>query len=200
MVNFLAERGLDMSLITFYGFKKDDRQFLTRQVEVQAPEKPSGSTYSYSKSENLKALTSLAEKMGVRGLFDKMKSFFSNEFPQAYSYPGKTGYGYSLTERTDKGTLSNRVYISIYIWENKHEPVELVFWNRAVTAAKEAFEEFLSQRRERFRNEHDSQRTWVKSVEDWENLAIALKPLLPEIISSWQAKMQTSIEEGPVEE
>lgn len=36
MVQFLAKSELDISLITFYGFKLDGKTLLARQVEVQA--------------------------------------------------------------------------------------------------------------------------------------------------------------------
>lgn len=197
MVNFLTDGGLDISLITFHAFEKDGKQFLAKQVEAQ-PERPPIS--KYSKSENLKALMSLAEKVGVSELLGDMASFLSNELPSASQWPGKTGYSYSLIEQTEKGTPSYRVYTSLYIWENNPGQIELVFQNRAVAAAREAFDTLRSQYAERFREEHGILKTWVKSGEDWEVLSESLKPVFPEIVSGWKAKTEEESIEAQLDE
>jgi DNA-binding HxlR family transcriptional regulator len=187
MVNFLAEGGLDISLITFHAFKNDGGQFLARQVEVHS-ENPPGP--GYSKTENLKALMSLAEKTGVSELLQNMASFLRDELPSAYEHTGKTGYSYTLPELTEKGNPTLRVYTSMYIWENKPRQIELVFQNRAVATAREAFDKLLSQNGDRFREEHENLRTWVKPGEDWEGLSMSLKSVFPEILSGWRAKTE----------
>lgn len=40
MVDFLARRGLDMALLTFYGFEIDKKTLLAKQVDVPPPDKP----------------------------------------------------------------------------------------------------------------------------------------------------------------
>jgi hypothetical protein len=70
MVAFLAQCELDISLITFHGFKEGTDTLLARQVEVQA--QPAGGTVKSTKdrepSEAGEAHHGVGHKAGVRGV------------------------------------------------------------------------------------------------------------------------------------
>lgn len=194
MVDFLSKSGLDISLITFHAFNKGDNLFLARQVEVQVREPP-GQQKRYTKSANLEALKALANKIGSAKLLETMAQFFRNELP-AYEWPSRSGYSYSLIERTERGTPSYRVYVAIYVSESHPKEVQLVFNRRARQAAEESFKKFLSEHSKRFKDKSGHLETYVKSELDWNNLNKSIEPLLKDIIEGWKQRSQGEIISG----
>ena len=91
MVDYLSEGGLDISLVTFHAFVKNDKMFLARQVETP-PRRPSpGDQRRYTKTENLEALRDLSSRAGSDGLLEKMADFFRKEL-KVYEWPSRSGY------------------------------------------------------------------------------------------------------------
>ena len=184
MVDFLTQGGLDISLITFHAFARDEKIFLARQVESKVGDKPEK---RYTKSENLEALRELSERIGSDNLLKNMANLFRKEFP-SYEWPSRSGFSYSLIEKTEKGTPSYRVYVSIYVSEAHPGMVQLVFQKRAIEAAEEEFDKFFSELGKKFENSHGNFQTWIKSVTDWNELSMPIHTILKSIIMGWQAK------------
>jgi len=188
MTSYLAQSGVNISLLTFHAFKKDGKVFLAKQVNVEAPEEHAGPT-KYTKSSNLEALRLLAEKCAVKSLLESMASFFRTELP-AYEWPSRSSYSYSLIERTERGTPSYRVYISIYVHERRPRQLQLVFQRRAVELAPHAFERLQEELAGRFLESSGNLETWIKSLDEWESLKESFKPVLVTIVDGWKAKTQ----------
>jgi hypothetical protein len=188
MVDFLSKGGLDISLITFHAFNKGDNLFLARQVEVQVRE-PAGQQKRYTKSTNLEALKALASRIGSAKLLEIMAQFVRNKLP-AYEWPSRSGYSYSLIERTERGTPSYRVYVAIYVYESHPGEVQLFFHRRSRQVVNELFETFLVQNRKRFRENRGHIETYMKSEADWSNLSKSIEPLLQGIVEGWKERSQ----------
>jgi len=186
MVEFLSKGGLNISLITFHAFSRNKSIFLARQVEIQVSE-PAGPHQKYTKSTNLEILKALATRTGVGGLLEVMAQFFRKKLP-AYEWPSRSGYSYSLIERTERGTPSYRVYVAIYVYESHPGEVQLFFHHRARQAANESFEKFLAEHRKRFRDNRGNLETYIKSESDWNSLSKSIEPLLQGIVEGWKAK------------
>lgn len=189
MTSYLAQSGVNISLLTFHAFQKEDKVFLAKQVNVEAPEEHAGAPTKYTKSSNLEALRLLAEKCAVKPLLESMASFFRTELP-AYEWPSRSSYSYSLIERTERGTPSYRVYISIYVHERRPRQLQLVFQRRAVELAPHAFERLQEELAGRFLESSGNLETWIKSLDEWESLKESFKPVLVTIVDGWKAKTQ----------
>lgn len=188
MTGYLAQSGVNISLLTFHAFQKEGKTFLAKQVNVEAPEQHVGPT-RYTKSSNLEALRLLAEKCGVKPLLESMASFFRTELP-AYEWPSRSSYSYSLIDRTERGTPSYRAYVSIYLQERRPRQLQLVFQTRAVELAHHAFERLQEETSGRFLETSGSLQTWIKSSDEWESLRESLKPVLAAMMDGWKAKTQ----------
>lgn len=134
IVNFLAQAGIDVSLLTFHAFTQDDSLFLARQVESVAPKSmASESSSSPTKVANLQALCAYATQRGAWDLIQEVAEFIEHRTP-AYKWPGKTGYAFSLTEYTELGRPSLRVYVNVSLDCERQRTVSIVFQERAVQA------------------------------------------------------------------
>lgn len=187
MIEFLSKGGLDISLVTFHAFRKDDKLFLAKQVEIQIPERKSRQQQKYTKSANLETLKALAVRVGTDKLLESMAVFFRSELP-AYEWPSRSGYSYSLIERTERGTPSYRVYVSIYVSGSRRGEVQLVFQQRAIQTASHSFKQFLAEHGKRFRESHGNLQTWIKSEAEWNELSSSIQPVLLGVIDGWKTK------------
>jgi hypothetical protein len=198
IVNFLAEAGIDVSLLTFNAFKQDDSLFLARQVESVSPRPTAteGST-SQTKEGNLQALRANAIQRGVSDFIDEVAGFVEQRTP-AYKWPGKTGYAFSLTEYTDKGRPSLRVYVNVSLdWERKGS-LYLIFQERAVQATGEA----MSSLTETFPDQCSTNKYNCLEVsvpkDKWEDVKPRLEGVLKKMVQGWKDK--TSGQQSPTGE
>ena len=99
IVNFLAQRGIEIQLLTFHGFTHEGKLFLARQVESIAP---TPTRNSATKESNQAVLHEAAEQLGVKEFLEEVASFIEARMP-GYRWPGKTAYSFSLQEKTSEG-------------------------------------------------------------------------------------------------
>ncbi len=141
MVNFLADSGVDIQLLTFQGFEIGGKLLLARQVESVSPARPARQTpASPTKEANLQVLHDTAKSLGVLELLEDNAAFVSKYVP-GYQWPGKTAYTFSLAERTSEGNPSLRSYLRLDL-NHKKRAVTMTVVSRAVQAAPTAVESF----------------------------------------------------------
>jgi hypothetical protein len=140
IVNYLADRGIDIQLLTFHAFRRGSETFIARQTETNEPTRvPTGG--SQSKEENERALLKLAEEMNCRSLLEEVAAFVDARL-HAYRWPGKTAYSFSLQERTAEGRPSLRAYLTLYVHLKRQGFVSLTLHERAVAAAGDSLAAF----------------------------------------------------------
>jgi hypothetical protein len=189
MVSFLSESDLDISLITFHGFKESNETFLARQVEVQS--KPQTETAAYTKKNNLEKLKANVKKFAVENYYYDVSSFFRTQFPAAYEWPNPGGFSYGLPELTETGNLSNRVYVALYIHENNPGAIQVYFHKRAIDAAQNEFDTFKSAISSKVNKKNDgSFDLWINSPDSWQELKKHFEALCPEIVTGWESKRE----------
>ena len=193
MVSFLADSDIDISLITFHAFKEDGKTFLARQIEVEArpPIGPQGDT----KKDKLKKLHQKVASLHIEDFYFEMAEFFRDRL-DAYEWPNPGGYSYYFSEITDTGGISNRVYISLYIYDAKPGKVRIVINLRAVESASDGFELFEQNLGDMMTQDpNGNKEIWIKSLQEWEAVRDNFESLCSAINSSWQSKRKQQIVE-----
>ncbi len=131
MVRFLAENSnMDITLLTFHGFRYDGKTILAKRVEVDSTKvvSPRLKKPSLRKHERRKRLLDLAESLGVSGTFSEVRDLFLNS-------PNR----FSETVRTDSSNLTlRRVWYARIIPESGR--VRLFFYPWTIALCPEAFE------------------------------------------------------------
>ena len=132
MVKFIANNGLDMSLLTFHGFELEGKTLLAKQVEVEggmASERPQTARYS-SRSERQAALDQRIEEYGARALFDEVTAMFREEWRGRATYtPNRNSLRISLP--TNEMRRGRAAYARVDV----DEKVRIVFFRRAFNLA-----------------------------------------------------------------
>jgi len=195
IVNFLATSGIQISLLTFNAFNRDGALFLARQVESVDPNlsTPISGTTRQTKESNLQALRANADKLGVGDFIHEVAEFIEKRIP-AYRWPGKTTYAFSLTEHTDKGKPTLRVYINLSLNWTKKGWLTLLLQDRAVRVLGDDLDRILSGQKERPKRNKWGQIELNISKDTWPALSPTLETLLARVVEGWKSK--TSSEEG----
>ncbi len=144
MVNFLADSGMDIELLTFHAFETDGKVFLARQIESLPPVRgPRGQAGSATKEGNRKLLHELARSIGVLDLLETAATFMTERM-SGYLWPGKTSYTLSLPERTAEGRPTLRAYVALYLDPKHSGTITLSIFDRATKFAPAIVEEILA--------------------------------------------------------
>lgn len=195
MTAFLAEGGLDISLITFYLFDKEGRRFLARRVHVEGGTSPTSPSSGYNRADNLRSLRDLASRLRMTDFMDSVHKFLSETLGGCYWYPGRTGYSYMLVERTEAGTSSNRQYASLYIQGTAPPSLQLSLHNRAVDAAGESAFSSLNQGipeslRLRDHPKHNIWETKLRNRKDWDQVREPLGVFLHAVLEGRRRQVE----------
>lgn len=98
MARFISGGPVDLSVVTFHGFKRGKERFLARQVEVE-PGSRGRRPRSATVVERRQALREYLERNGYKLLFDRVHSDLCEHLPDSvWQEPGKKGIGFQLTE------------------------------------------------------------------------------------------------------
>lgn len=138
MVNFLADKGMDITLLTFYGFKQDGKTLLARQVRVQGDDQTETRTGTrrLSREERLEHLLSLANGGGVRDLFEEVCDVFREKWRNPRETPGKQGMSFALNIRNESGVTRSFAYAFI---QPQQGTVGIIFYPLAIESCRDEF-------------------------------------------------------------
>lgn len=191
MVSFLAQGEIDISLITFHGFEQDGDVFLARQVEVQAKSPPG--TTGITKKDNLEKLQQKVKELGIEAYYYKMSAFFRDQLP-AYEWPNPGGFSYSLSELTESGSESSRVYIALYIISTR--TVKIQIYPRALERNSEKFASIIKKLNGKIKLRSDGGvEIFVSSEQEWGKIMPLFQELCPLILDVWKAKREQHVSE-----
>jgi len=147
MVEFLATADVDISLITFYGFRQDGQTLLARQVEVAA--RSADQSVKVSKRSNQERLDERLGGFGLTTLYSAMVAALREELgTSVYQWPNPGGYTFYLPEVTEAGRSTNRAYLSLYVPDSfkVNSRLQLAIQARAVEAiGKETLQTLASE-------------------------------------------------------
>ena len=99
MVNFLSNRNVDISLLTFYGFTYENKTLLVRQMHQEGNDDENSKPLGGFKA----SLYSRIEKYGVSSLFNEATKMFRKNWPDSIERHVKYGLRFSLPNK--KGNM-----------------------------------------------------------------------------------------------
>ncbi len=108
MVNFLAQKGLDISLLTFYGFEPGEKVLLARQMRVEGQEK----AINPLKNDNVTLFAKEVADLVLDGLPDDIKPKSRSQFAHDYGY-GYRSYSLWYSPRQERSRYSE-IEINLY--------------------------------------------------------------------------------------
>jgi hypothetical protein len=132
IVEFLTQANLDISLITFYGFRQNGETFLARQVEVEA--RGPAQVARASKAENQAKLRQRLQETGLEGIYGALQTTLERALGDEVSvWPNAGGHTYYYPERTESGGATIRAYVGISVPDNlrKVRKVQITLQPRA---------------------------------------------------------------------
>ena len=199
VVSYLAERGIDIQLLTFHGFRQGGHLFLARQVETKSPVRV-GSTQALTKEGSRIRLHALAREMEALELLEDVADLVGARMPSAYRWPGKTAYSFSLQELTSEGRPTLRSYVTLYVHQKRKGCVSLTFSPSAFAVAPAAFSSALGVIEGAFDPEQRTIPFQVDiSSDSWGRQRAPVENLLDEVVQGWAAKREAEEDEADSE-
>ena len=200
MVDFLAEAGLDISLISFYGFDYGDKTLLAKQVQVESA--LSSVTSSLAKAERLRALEKRAEELGASDLWKNAKQLIWDDWHRVvqgknaglYEDPRANGITFKLPVRKESGATSSLAFLAVELIVDPNG-IEIVYYPRAVDLCKDKFDQHNNEdgsfeSRPPLRaavTERVNEEVFLRlrSTDEWEERRDVLSELTQEVFRSW---------------
>ena len=142
IVNFLANSGVDVQLLTFQAFRSGSETLLARRVETVEPSSGRAGSVGGTKEGNRQILFKLAQEQGVEDLLREISDYVDEHLP-AYRWPGKTSFTFSLQERTEQGRPTSRAYAHLWVDQRSKGTVLFTLPELTVNAAPELIADAL---------------------------------------------------------
>lgn len=197
MVAFLAKCDLDISLITFHGFRQGDQTLLARQVEVQA--RSGVASVKSTKQDNQSKLDHLLDSLSIRSGYESLATSLKTGLgPTAYRWPNANGYSFYLPEVSASGGPTNRSYVALYANEKKKTLVQVNLQQRAVDAVgQDKLQDFAKSLGTKAEIKSTGwAEFWINAAHDSDAQRTVLAKLGEAIAEGWRAKLQAAGQGG----
>lgn len=193
MVNFLADKGVDISLLTFHGFEQDGKTLMARLMPVESHgESPSRRTRRrVSVEEGWELETKRSKERGVYDLFIDVMNMFRENWPASdENYGTRLEFGPSIRLRQPNGR--RRAYALVTPYTGM---VLIVFFPVSVELCKEEFSLLLEQVRyqtypkHRISNPLEGSAPQIQfrvSNDEWEEHKEKLEGLTQAVYAAWE--------------
>ena len=139
MVKFLAERGVDISLLTFHGYQYEGRTLLARQEERAADPRSAGRGRRHTDVEFRKAHAERTRELGIESLWQEVLNALSTGTSDK---AGEAGITFFLPKLTlPKNNKEQNFYGSHSLVIDESGELRVTFFPAAVHVCKKKFEE-----------------------------------------------------------
>jgi len=184
MVEFLAARDIDISMITFHAFSDADGTYLAKQIEVM--QKQTITSSRASKQTNLQALERWITDLGVRDFFNAVAGFFRIELTNSYEWPNQRGYGYYLQDISEAGTPTNRGYISLSVPQHPKGSLLILAHDRAIQVAGQEWQQITQKFSANIIRKKGHSEIKLASEQNWKQIEPDIRKLCKAILAGRQ--------------
>ena len=149
MVRFLADGGMDLSLLTFHGYSHDGRTLLARQVQVEAVAEPEKINSPRGRLGRRRRRELLEQRINehtenwpeARELWDAVLGMFQENFPDPVEVAGmgKSEWAKHRLRLRMPGGGPARAALQLGPFETHSELVSLIFFPNAVSLCLDKF-------------------------------------------------------------
>ena len=200
MVDFLAKRGMDITLLTFHGYQYGGKTLLAKQVQQAGSDgEPSGKPRP-SKEERRKALAEHAEKSGMGAFWEKVTESFTNlGYTEEFL---KTKLSFCLLPLKMQGLSWGKTVRSVHSvqLEASSKRIRITFFPVAIHLCQEKFEEqkeVIPFKQEPPSNASKTDRVseqWYCLLDNkgWETHRDTLTTLASKVHAEWEARRKAN--------
>ncbi len=199
MVEFLAQRDVDISLFTFYGYKYQGKTLLARQVERGVDTSEIALGRNPSQEELRRMLAERARELGMDDLWEKAIKTLGIPFDRNATKSGITFSLPGIRLPGDPPTETVNVYGSHSVGIEEPDRIRVTFYPAAVHVCKDKFEsketaipfEFENPPNAPRTEEVKQQRVCRLNRDDWNKHKAALTALVKAVHEAWLEVMRS---------
>ena len=193
MVEFLAQRDVDVSLLTFYGYKYQGKTLLARHVEGSGESSEIAPGPNPSQAERRRMLTEGAKELGMEDLWEEAIKTLGIPFDRNATKSGITFSLPGIRLPGDPPTETVNVYGSHSVGIEKPDQIRVTFYPAAVHVCKDKFKSKETPIGFKFEKSRHAPRTelvdqqWVcrLSRDEWDKHKEDLTTLVKDVHEAW---------------
>ena len=203
MVEYLAQRDVDITLFTFFAYRYGDRTLLARQVEGGEESRDIGPRRKPSQAELRSMLADRARDLGLDGLWQDAVRALSIPFNSSATQSGITLSLPRITLPGDPPTETVNVHGSHSVGIDPPDRIRVTFYPAAVHVCKDQFEskempipfECEESRNAPRTEQVEKQRVCRLNGDEWHKNKEALTALVNDVHKAWQEIRRHGTEE-----
>ena len=198
MVDFLVDGGVDITLLTFYGFSLQGQTLLARQVDVTGVSSDAGPNIggrNLTPTQLIAAFNARAEELGLSNLLNSARSMIAEKLHRPLEYAAiKRRFRTSFYVQGKNGSSPAYAFIEL---ASESEGIRVGFHPRSIDLVYDHFEalnpqeiDFVYQKPVAQMTERVSEEVFfpLKSIDDWNKHRDLLTSLTHSIYAAWQAE------------
>lgn len=203
MVDFLVSRGVDISLLTFYGFTLGEQTLLAKQVDVTGAGSDligrKESSGRLTRSQQIAEFNLRADEIGIGSLLNSARSMIQERLRRPFEHATiKRRLRTSFYVQGKNGTFPAYAFIEL---DSENAGIKVGFYPRSIDLAYDEFKTldhheipFLSQRPVAQTTERVSEEIYfpVNSIDEWERHEERLTSLTQSVYDAWQKQNSAS--------
>lgn len=184
MAKFLSQGGIDISVLTFHGFRHEGKTLLARQVEVERDTTLLTRRTGQSAAERRIALQNRLKEQGLTGLFDDVDETLQEALPDAARKYGAVGVNYRLPAGSNR-----RRFCHLWVTGTGLS----VVWYPATNYSPDALEALKAEAAECGWRPVDNDRNYgllIDNTEQWDQRCEGLVRFIKAALESWNPTPQ----------
>lgn len=196
MVTYMANNGMDISLLTFHSFAHDGKTFLARQVHVDPPDDSQPQPpirRRPTKAERMERLNEEVKENGVPELFTAVRGIVDETWHRYTEFPKRNGLNIYL-RKTQGGSRRRYAYVRLdHEWIGR---IVMVFYPRAVALCMDEFVrlsqeiQFRTWPRDRDLRDGNVEAQFILTPDEWETHKDELSTLTKGVYAAWQEEQK----------
>ena len=198
MVDFLADRGVHISLLTFHGYKHDGKTLLARQVRAE-PEGTEAARGYRSREERCRAVNEFAKDQGVDEIFSEAVKEFLKVTPPCTQYIRKDGYTFYAEQPLRLPEHEKRFSTPLSLRITRDGKIRATFFPISVHLCKAEFQKaersslFKQERPPNAPRTNDVSEQWycILDRSGWDTHKAKLLKLASDVSTAWNEAVQS---------
>lgn len=193
IARFVGDYGLEVEVITFYGFREGKSKFLARQVEIDRDKPTAGRKGVLPIEQRREAVRNWLSNCGLTERFDAVCETLRARLPAVFEAPRVHGISFQLDVTGNTGVRGPRPFFGVFAGHSKPSGIEISLGTWVTDFHKEAIvklEDNVGLSDWRF----GGKVLMIESMEEWNQVKPAFSEFVTRVVKEWKEYRNSAME------
>lgn len=184
IARFVGQYGLEVEVITFYGFRDGGSKLLARQVEIKRDEPTGVRKRAMPIAQRREALRDWLSESGLAERFDAVCETLRDRLPTVFENPTRYGISFQLDVTGKTGIRGPRPFFGVFAGYSKPDGIEISLGTWVTDFHGEAVAQ-LGEKVSLSDWAHGGKVLTVESDEEWNRVKAAFSDFVTSVVEEW---------------